>query len=289
MKTRNFDLNLLVVLQTVLAEGSVTRAAERLNLTQPAVSQALQRAREVFGDPLLMREGGQMIATQRARDIVLRMPEVFAAVESLLAPCDFDPASAKTTFVVAANDYSELLVLPPLISTISAQSPGSRMIVRSVEGLVIDHTIDFALYGLPPPEGPFHARALYDEHFVMIARPDHPAMTGPLTAETFAALPQALVSPSGQGVVGLVDATLRAFGLTRHIALSITRFTTLPQILATTDLIASVPSRFAERPEVKAMCAIRALPFESPQFTMRMVWHQARDNDPAGRWLRSQL
>jgi len=289
MKLRNFDLNLLVILEAVLAETSITRAARRLNLSQPAVSQALARARDVFGDELLVRDGAQMMLTPLARRLAPQLKEFCAGAATLLSPAGFDPRSAAIDFTVCANDLSELLILPPLIASVAQQAPGCRVIVRAPEPYLIDAMIDFAIIGLPVPQGPFCSRDLHEDKFVVIARPGHPVLNEQLSPETFAGLSHALVSPTGQGIIGPVDTALERLGLSRRIALSVTRFTTLPQIVASTDLIASVPSRFAVRPEVHTLCQVWPLPFESPRFTMRMVWHQMHDADPAHQWLRGLL
>ena len=289
MKLRNFDLNLLVVLEVVLTEISITRAAKRLNLSQPAVSQALARARDVFGDDLLVREGAHMMLTPLARRLVPQLKEFCSRAEGLLSPTGFDPASAEIDFSICANDVTELLILPPLIAKVARLAPGCRLIVRTPEPHLINATLDLAIIGVPVPQGPFISRELFEDHFVILARPDHPAMDDKLTPEGFADLPQALVSPTGQGLVGPVDTALERLGLSRRIALSVTRFTTLPQIISSTDLITAVPSRFALWSEVQTHCRVWPLPFESPRFSMRMVWHQMHETDPAHAWLRGLL
>lgn len=290
MKLRNFDLNLLVIVEVVLTELSITRAAKRLNLSQPAVSQAMARARDVFGDELLAREGSSAVLTPLARRLLPQLKEFCSKAEGLVAQPAFDPATAQLEFTICANDLSEALILPPLISRVAIASPGSRVLVRGPEPYLVNAAIDLAVIGAPVPRGPFLSRDLYEDHFVVIARPDHPAMNDRISPEDFAALPQALVSPTGQGMVGPVDIALECLGLSRRIALSVTRFTTLPQIVASTDLIAAVPSRFAmQSSEIQAHCRVWPLPFESPRFTMRMVWHRMHDTDPAHQWLRGLL
>lgn len=287
MNLRNFDLNLLVILEMVLTETSITRAAKRLNLSQPAVSQAMARARDVFGDEMLVRDGASATLTPFARRLLPQLKDFCARAEGLLSPTGFDPASAQIDFSICANDVSELLILPPLISVVARLAPGCRLIVRAPEPHLINAEIDLSIFGAPVPQGPFLTRELFEEHFVIIARPDHPEMNDALTPERFAALPQALVSPTGQGLVGPIDAKLEELGLSRRVALSVSRFTTLPEIIGSTDLIAAVPSRFARWSEVKRLCGVWPLPFESPRFAMRMVWHRVHDSDPAHQWLRS--
>lgn len=289
MKLRNFDLNLLVILDSVLAEMSITRAARRLNLSQPAVSQAMARARDVFGDDLLVREGSHMMLTPLARRLAPELKEFCARAERLVSHSGFDPASARIDFTISANDVSELLILPPLIATVTRLAPGSRLIVRAPDPHLVNAKVDLSIIGAPVPPGPFVSEQLYEDHFVILARPGHPAMGKALSPEGFAALSHTLVCPTGQGTTGPIDASLERLGLSRRIALSVTRFTTLPQILASTDLISAVPSRFALWPPAQALCKVWQLPFESPRFSMRMVWHQMHDADPAHQWLRGLL
>lgn len=289
MKLNNFDLNLLATLQVVLAEASITRAAKRLNRSQPAVSQALARARDLFADDLLLRDGTGMTLTPLARRLLPQLHEFCSRAETLVSKSAFRPEDAHVDFTICANDLTELLVLPSLISTVSREAPGCRIIVRTPEPFLVNATIDLAIIGAPVPPGPFGVRDLYEDYFVMLARRDHPAVKGELSAEAFAGLPQALVSPTGQDLVGPIDFALEELGLNRRVALSVTRFTTLPQIIASTDLIAAVPSRYAARAEVQALCQVRQLPFASPRFTMKMVWHRMHDTDPAHQWLRGLL
>jgi len=289
MNLRNFDLNLLVVLEAVLSEASITRAAKRLNLSQPAVSQSVARAREVFGDDLLVRDGASMRLTPLGRRLAPQLKEFCVKAEALLSPCGFDPATAEYNFNVHCNDLSELLILPPLIASVGRQAPNCRLIIRAVEPHLIDASVDLAIIGAPLPPGPFVSKDLYDDHFVLIARPGHPALKKRLTPERFAALEHALVSPTGKGMIGPVDTMLEQLGLSRRIALSVTRFATLPQIISSTDFVAAVPSRFANWSEVKKLCTVWPLPFKSPRFTMRMLWHRIHDTDPAHEWLRSLL
>lgn len=289
MSLREYDLNLLVVLEAILTERSVTRAARRLHLTQPAVSQALSRARDLFEDILLIRDGTGMTPTSRARKLLPKLTQALSGIEDVLRPSRFDPASAEEDFVIAGGDLAEIVILPDVIAQIARQAPKCRIIVRSVEGQPIDHTIDLAIVGNPAPTGPFRSCDIYEEHFVVLARHDHPILKFPLSAEVFAATPQALVSPTGQGMSGPVDTALERLGLARRVALSLTRFATLPRILAATDMVAAVPSRFAMVPEVMAICGVCPLPFESPRVMMHLLWHRARDNDGAHKWLREMI
>jgi DNA-binding transcriptional LysR family regulator len=289
MNLRNFDLNLLVIVDVVLTELSVTQAAKRLNLSQPSVSQAMARAREVFADDLLVREGSAMRLTPVARRIAPELKKFCAAAVNVFSAPSFDPSTTQLQFTICANDLTEMLVLPPVIAAVDRLAPGCRVSVKVPPPHLIDATIDLAIIGASVPEGPFLSRELFEEHFLMLARPGHPQMGQRLTPEDYAALQHVLVSPTGQGNTGPVDKALEKLGLTRRVALNVTRFTTLPSIIASTDFVAAVPSRFAQRPEVQALCNVSPLPFDSPRFTMKMVWHEKHDADPANVWLRSLL
>jgi DNA-binding transcriptional LysR family regulator len=291
MTVRAQHLHLLVVLHALLVEQSVTRAARRLNLTQPAVSQALARARRLFEDPLFQRAGTQMIPTPRARALADELEGWMQATRAILDPANFDPATEQREFVIGSNDLTELLLLPPVIAAIRREAPNISLALRSVESAPVtgrevrEGQVDLILAGIAPPAG-FVERPLYEEHFVLLARRGHPILRGRLTPAAFAATPQALVSPQGIGNRGPIDDVLAGFGLARRIALSVTRFASLPALLAQSDLIAAVPSRLALRAETLAVCGATDLPFATPRFTMRLAWHHRFETDTAHRWLR---
>lgn len=291
MIVRAAQLQILVVLDAVLAEGSVTRAAERLNLTQPAVSQTLARARALFKDPLFVRTNGRLIPTARASALAGRLERWMEATRDLLEPLEFDPATQRRDFVVASNDFAELSLLPPFVSAVRRLAPHVTLSLRSVESAPImsedvrEGRVHLMVLGIAPPPA-FAEQTLYEEHFVLLARHGHPALRKGLSAAAFAATRQALVSPQGIGLRGPIDEALATLGLSRQVSLSVSRFTSLPGLLADSDLIAAVPSRFARLPETKALCGSTELPFASPKFVMRLAWHKRFTSDPAHLWLR---
>jgi DNA-binding transcriptional LysR family regulator len=291
MNFRPQHLHLLVVLHALLVEGSVTRAARRLHLTQPAVSQALARARRLFDDPLFLRTGTEMVPTSRALSLSDEIERWMSATRAILGPDDFDPATEYREFQIGSNDLSELVLLPPVVAALRREAPNVTLSLRSVESApltgreVREGRVDLILAGISPPAG-FVERPLFEDHFVLLARRGHPVLDGRLTPADFAALPQALVSPHGSGNRGQVDDALADLGLSRTVVLSTTRFATLPALLSQSDVIAAVPSRFSRHPEARAVCEARELPFAAPSFTMRLAWHPRFENDPAHQWLR---
>jgi DNA-binding transcriptional LysR family regulator len=292
MNLRSIDLNLLVILDALLREGSVTGASARLNLTQPAVSIALRRAREMFGDPLLVRSGARMRPTPAAESLAPRLAEALVGVSALFATRGFDPATANREFVLSASDLAEILLLPDLMGRLRTAAPGVRLVIRSIDSVPVsspdarEGQIDLTIGGMPKPDAPFEDAELFTDDFVLLARPDHPALARPLTIEAFAALPQAQVSPQGTRPGGPIDSALGGFGLTRHVALALTRFGTLPAVIAQSDLVACVPRALADLPGFTGPVRSHPLPFPSPTYALRMLWHRRHAADPAHRWLR---
>lgn len=292
MERMRSDIMLLPILHRLLAERSVSRTAAGLGVTQSAVSQALARARVVLRDELLIRQGHQMVPTPLALHLTERLGQWMTETESLLAPVQADPRQRQARIMIIANDFTELALLPPVLGAIAREAPGITLVMRSVEAIPINSPsfvegrVHFAIAGIQQPAGPIVAMPLFNDHFVAIARHGHPCLAAPWTAEGYAAFQHALVSPQGQGSTGLIDDHLAMLGLSRRITLSLTRFTGLPGLLASSDLIATVPSRFAERPEVRAHCHVMQLPFPSPTFTMSLLWHRRYNHDPLHGWIR---
>lgn len=290
MNLRRVDLNLLVALEALLAERSVTRAARRLNLTQPAASQALQRARDAFGDPLLARHGDGMQRTARGEALLPELQAVLTRVAGLFETTRFDPARATMTFTIAASDLAQTLVLPDLVARASAGAPHIRLrIVAPQTRYARDEEPDLMMMGAAPPSAAHASRVLFEDRFMLMARAGHPALAGALTAKRFVTFAQALVSPRSEGFGGPVDAALARLGLRRKVAVVVNNFAGLAACLAASDLIAAAPSRWAAQQAGPAGCATRPLPFGCDGFAMRLVWRRARDDDPALAWLRGLL
>jgi DNA-binding transcriptional LysR family regulator len=290
MDLRRVDLNLLRLVDAILHEGSASRAALRLRLSQPAVSQGLRRAREVFADPLLVRHGNRPLPTPRGTALRPEIRAILDRIEAVLSPAAFDPASARRDFVLAASDLGQMLVLPALIARVAREAPSCRVRVVPPPGrLDMVEDIDLVLMGAPVQAGPFRWHEVFADHFVLLARRDHPALTGPMSAARFAGLRQAIVSPRGEGFQGPVDAALARLGLRREVSVMVTNFMALPAILVESDLVAAVPLRFAELGPVQMLCHHRDLPVDRQDYTMRAIWHAARHEDPGLAWLRDRL
>lgn len=289
---RTLDLNLLRTLDALLDERSVTRAAERLGFTQPAVSGMLTRLRESFDDPLFVRTQRGIVPTLRATELAGPIKQILADVESLLQPTCFDPSTAQFTLSIAATDYALQAVVVPFLAKLRPKAPGIRVAIRPVEDDRVQAQfergdLDLALMTPEAALPDLHARRLFDETYVCALRDDHPnAETSTLTLDQFCALDQALISYSGERFYGVTDDALAKVGRERRVVVTMTSFLALAGLLRTTDLAAIVPRRLAENAD-----GLRVLepPINIPGFTKLAVWHERTHRDVGHRWARALL
>lgn len=288
---RTLDLNLLKTLDALLDERSVTRAASRLSLTQPAVSGMLNRLRDYFDDPLFIRAPHGIVPTLRADALAAPVKRILADIDVLLQPVEFDPRTANITFALAATDYALRAVIVPFIAALKVQAPMIRVRVVPVEpdrlvSQLEQGKIDVAL--ITPHTTPIelHSRALYDERYVCMMRADHPDAGRPLTLERFCSLEHVLVSYEGESFHGVTDNALADIGRSRRVGLSVSSFLVLPEVLAISNMIAVVPERMANNRSGMFVCDA---PVEIPGFTKSMAWHERSHRHPAQRWMRELL
>lgn len=286
---RNLDLNLLKAFDALMDEGSVTRAAQRLVLTQPAVSAMLTRLRDYFDDPLFVRSQRGMVPTERALTLAGPIKQVLADINLLLQPIHFEPQTAQMTYTIAATDYALKAVIVPLMAELKKKAPGVRVAVISVNQDSLSRQmeqgeVDLALVTPETTPEELHGRALYEEQYVCMMRADHPtAVSGHITLEQFCSLEHILVSSKG-GFWGPTDDALATMKLNRHVGLSVNSFLVLPEILRITDMIAVVPRRLACRHD---NLVIIDTPLEVLGFTKSMAWHERSHRDPAHQWIRA--
>lgn len=289
---RRLDLNLLVTLDALLSEHNVTRAAERLNFSQPSVSVHLAKLRDIFGDPLLLPGPRGMRPTARADELREPLREALDALERVMSsPKTFDPAEASHTWKVAATDYSESTVLLPALGALRATAPRTRLsvvemvptrIVRQAERGEIDlafHTSDESPAGL-------HRRVLFTERYVLAGRAGHPRLKRRPTLAQFCGLEHVIVSPDGGGFRGVTDEALAQVGLDRRVVLSVPHFLFMMSVLASTDLVALLPARLVR--DTRALQIVEP-PVAVPGYEMAMLWHERCHRDPAHRWLREHI
>jgi len=289
---RNFDLNLLKALDALLDERSVTKAAQRLSLTQPAVSGMLTRLRDSFDDPLFVRAQRGMVPTLRAQQLATPVKRLISDLEALLQPEAFDPATSTMLVTVAATDYALQAVVVPFLSALRKQAPHIRVAVRPVDlsdlpTQLEQGEVDIALVTpeMTPPG--VISQNLFDEHYVCVLRADHPDARAPeLSLDRFCELDHALVSPSGGSFSGVTDEALSKIHRHRRVSVSVSSFLILPELLVNSDLIAVVPERLTPTNDT---LVVRKPPVEIPGFTKAMIWHGRTERDQGQRWVRSVL
>ncbi len=289
---RRIDLNLLVILDALLSEQHVTRAAERLHLSQPAVSHALARLRELLGDPLLVRQGGGLVATARALELAAPLADALAQVQSLLAPNRFDPASARRTFRLAMSDYGAALLLPGLVRTLREQAPGIDLAIThaSREGMqegVLSGEIDLAAGVFPDLPAELRSTPLFEEHYACLVDRDSLPADGGLDLPTYLARPHVLLEMRGSGTPE-IERALTAIRERRHVAISLPHWGIAPQLIQGTDLILTVSSQGLRNIDPQHLLVVPP-PFHIPSFGFVLAWHKRRGGDGALQWLIAQV
>jgi len=284
-----FDLNLLKALEALIDTGSVTRAAHRLGLSQPAVSGMLVRLREAFGDPLFVRAQRGLVPTPRALEIADDLRRLLSEVEVLVQPGTFDHAHAQRTFRIAATDYAQSVLIIPLLHALRRTAPGVRLSVCSVgkdfgEELARAE-LDIALVTPDMATETLRSRKLFDEDYVCILRTGHPAV-GRLDLATLCALDHAIMSHDGTQFRGATDAALAALGYARRVVATLPSFLVLIELVRQTDVIALIPRRISQR--IGGVSVVEP-PLNIAGFEKTAVWHERLHHDPAHRWLREQL
>ncbi|MBV8619201.1 MAG: LysR family transcriptional regulator [Curvibacter sp.] len=287
------DLNLLVSLDALLAERHVTRAAQRLGLSQPTLSAQLKQLRAAFGDPLLLPAARGMTPTQRATEIQASLRGLLAQIETLVAAHQtFDPARATHTFRIASTDSIHAEVGVPLAARLRQLAPQTRLVLlpvdfsRLAEQLAAGE-LDLVLAASSRMPAAVKVRTLYESRFLCVLRRGHPAAQGPLDLDVFCALEHALVSPGGTPLSGTVDGVLARMGRSRRVVVSVSSFLLVQPLVAESDLIATVPSRQAR--QWTGALEVLAPPCEIPGFTVQMGWHPRSHADPAHAWLRENV
>lgn len=283
------DLNLLVTLDVLLAEGSVARAAKRLRLSPSAMSRALARLRETTGDPLLVRAGRGLVPTPRGIELRERVGRLVEDAEAVLRPAEtLDPQRLVRTFTLRTSDGFVETFGPDLIARIGREAPGVRL--RFVQkpdkdsAPLREGAVDLETGVVGKTTGPeVRAQALFRDRFIGVVRPGHALSRGEVTPARYAAGRHVLVSRRADDA-GPIDEALQSLALERRIVTIVGGFSAALALARTTDLIASVPERHTAG--LRAGLHGFPLPVALPELTVSLLWHPRLDADPAHRWLR---
>lgn len=292
MDIKQGDIGLLMALDALLEHESVSRAADQLGISQPAMSAQLKRLRNLFNDPLLTPSGRRLVATSRARALQQDLRRHLRNLDALVRENEaFDPAETRKTFRMIATDYVHLVLAARLEDRIRAAAPDARLAFlpfepRSMWEALEGDKADLALVtGMELPDA--ISRHAMSEAFCVIMRRGHALEKTELTQEAFCAQRHILISPEGGGFVGATDRALAGLGMKRRVAVSLPSFLLAPGLVAGSDALCVVPRRLADLYRDVVVC--RDLPFDVRGFDVDMLWHPRRQNDPAHTWFRGEI
>jgi len=288
------DLNLFVVFDTIYAEGGITPASRRLNLTQPAISHALARLRDLFDDALFVRQGRAMIPTPLARLMIDPVRQSLQGFETTLKRvARFEPATARKHFTVGMRDVRELAALPHLLRSVTRTAPFIDIAIvradrKQLESELAAGTLDAAVDVRLTLSDEIRRKRINAERLVVVARPRHPSVKEGLDLETYLSQEHILVSSRRRGF-GVEDYELSRHGLRRRIRLRCQHYFAACRVVSETDLILTMAERYARI--VNRVFHNRVLPFplEVPDYDGYLYWHANADSDPANQWLRKEL
>jgi DNA-binding transcriptional LysR family regulator len=293
IKMRHQDLNLLVIFDAIMTEGSITRAADRLALTQPAVSNALSRMRTVMKDELFVKDGRNIRPTVYAQNLWSQVREPLHHLEQAMDQGSFDPASATRTFRIASADALVDVIWPRLRQLIEKEAPGINIhaipyTITNAESLLNDAEVDMFIGANVLGDSVIRTEYLYTPWYVCVMRKGHPLAKADLTVEEFAEADHLLVSLSGD-ITGITDQVLAQHGLSRRIAMSVNHFSAVTSLLKQSNLISVMPSTTIENAIFKKELAVVDPPVEITAPQLSLCWHKRQEHDPGLSWLRAHV
>ena len=300
MNLRSIDLNLLAVFDAIVAEGNQSRAAKKLGMSQPAMSNALGRLRGVVDDPLFVRTMQGMVPTSRARALAEPIRQALDLIQAGLDRAkndnSFEPNEATRSFVLAVDDYGDAVIMPRLLDWILKAAPGVSIRIRretSKPGLtqLASGGIDISIQYFRVRDSGLVVKHLIDEEFVSMVRNDHPTVGESLSLAQYTALPHVVFGRlGGKGIRNTaIDRQLRQLGLTRNIAMQVPGFQSMPVIVQATDCICTLPRRMAHAYAHFFRLKVLKPPLDLPPLQLYMIWSKTMGRDPAHEWLRNAL
>lgn len=286
-----YDLNLLPIFVALMEERNVTRAAERLGMTQPSLSNALSRLRVMLKDPLFVRERYGIQPTEIALTLAPVIADALARLDdAVLGQQDFQPAQAERVFTIAPNGYVEFVIVPALVARLAEVAPGIRLRLTPygadlAETGVISGTTALVLGRIGDPPDNLVVQHLMDDGLDCVVRAGHPLISDAITRDQFETLRHVNVVPPGRLRTGLFQALAKE-GLRRDVALSVTNFFAVAEMIAVTDHIATLPRLICRRLARDTRLKVLPPPADLGTFPVQMAWHVRYRHDPAHRWLR---
>lgn len=291
---RKLDLNLLVALDVLLTVEEVSAAAARMCITQSAMSHTLNRLREHFNDPLLVKGKGRMVKTARAEALAAPLRKALLELQQAIqSDVDFDPQTSTLCFHIATNDYGDWTLLPQLLALLAAQAPQIDVRVRhfdpenSITPLETGSLEIVLCHPIKRASG-IHQEVLFEDDFCCVSRPAHPRIGKRLDLETYIGLSHLRIAPRGDER-DIIDKALGRLGKRRRIALSTPNLSSAPMLVARSDLILTAPRRCIKAWQQVMPLTIHEPPVALPGFSIAMIWHERFEHEPAHQWLREKL
>lgn len=290
---RKIDLNLLVIFEALYATGSTGRAAERLGMSQPAVSNALGRLRDLIGDQLFVRDTRGLKPTSKSNEIIRPVREALGVIgNQLVASETIDLSTYKRQFRIIIADPFEPILMPPIVRIITTEAPGIEIECVAPTARFADDIrnggIDLACFAFPIDNTDIVTQALCPIDLVILSRRDHPGIKKPLDTETLRRLPQIAIGRELRGFTG-VDKKLIAADTLRHTPYLVGKIWSMPPMIERTDLIGFVPRRFAVEIASNFDLDIHEVPMELPEQHAYLMWNTKSDRDPGHKWLRESM
>jgi DNA-binding transcriptional LysR family regulator len=288
------DLNLFVVLEAIYREGNITRAGQQMNLTQPAISHALKRLRDLLQDPLFVRQGPHMVPTPFTRNMIEQVRQALQILEVNLSQSrNFVPEHTRRNFHLSLWEYAEALILPPLLRRLTHAAPGmsittSRVKRRDLETELASGSVDLAIDIPMTMSDRTRHKWLLNEPFVVIARQGHPAIVDKLDLDTYLGQRHIQVSSRRHGP-SQIDIELSRRGLRRHVFLRSQHNYTACMVVSMTDMLLTLAERHAQLLNPGLMNQVHPFPLQAPRLEAHLYWHESVENDPANRWLREEI
>lgn len=290
---RGLDFNLLMTFDAIYEERSVTRAAQRLSVTQPTVSGSLVRLRSLFEDQLFVRKQSGMVPTPRADQLAPAIKRLLAETRSILSPEQFVPRTASFRIRISANDYGQIVVLLPLIERLRRTAPGIQVAIMPFETAeladrFLKGEVDMAITIPEMAPADYPSRFLFADRYVAVVRSRHPSKTDRLDLDEFCDFPHILVSPTGGSFASATDTALRHMGRRRHVAVSVPNFRFALDLVKIDDFIAILPERLLTSPNLRGLRRLE-LPVDIKGPDAIIVWHPRFHHDQAHSWLRNEI
>lgn len=288
---KNQELTLLYIFDAIMTEGSITRAAERLSMTQPAVSNAVSRMRHAWKDPVFVKKGRKIEPTSFALSLWDQVRSPMHELSQAVTTSNFDPATSRRKFRIALSDLILDMLWPPLVSRLENEAPGIDLhaVPYTVEGAHLqlrEAGVDLAIGMLQEHDHSLRSTWLLDSGYVLAMREDHPLAGRPVTLEEFLDARHLLISLSGD-THGPIDSVLDRMGLSRRVAVTVNQYPTIPELLRSSDMITALPDGMVQDAQFREGLWLTRLPLDVDPINLYLIWHARHDRDPGLIWMRS--